>query len=125
MAAPAERHADAVKALAALMDADSLLMGVALTPAFSGSVRVGDLRPIVEALHENLPSLKRVVEEYDAEKAQVADDAYQHGYADGCKVQAKRRAEEAVLVAADRVREAYEAMMEGRDIGHLAEWERS
>lgn len=34
-----------------------------------------------------------------------------------------RRAEP-VLVAADRIREAYEAMMEGRDVGRLAEWER-
>jgi hypothetical protein len=30
---------------------------------------------------------------------------------------------EAVLVAADRVREAYEAMMDGRDVGWLADWQ--
>jgi hypothetical protein len=30
---------------------------------------------------------------------------------------------EAVLVAADRLREAYEAMIEGRDIGWLPDWQ--
>lgn len=30
---------------------------------------------------------------------------------------------EAVLVAADRLREAYEAMIEGRDVGWLPDWQ--
>lgn len=43
-----------------------------------------------------------------------------------CEELAQVRAElaraESVLVAADRVREAYEAMLDGRDIGRLADW---
>jgi hypothetical protein len=32
-------------------------------------------------------------------------------------------AQEAVLVAADRLAEAYAAMLEGRDVGYLPEWQ--
>jgi hypothetical protein len=38
------------------------------------------------------------------------------------KAEAELRKAEPVLVAADRIREAYEAMMEGRDVGRLADW---
>jgi hypothetical protein len=40
------------------------------------------------------------------------------------QMRAELRSAEPVLVAADRVREAYEAMIEGRDVGRLPEWER-
>lgn len=77
---PADRQADAERALAALMDADALLFGLAASPA--RQVGVATLRPIVDALHESLPALQRVVEVHDEEKAQVADDAYQKGRRD-------------------------------------------
>lgn len=79
----AGRQTDAEKAVAALIDADTLLFGIAATPAVSGRVSVSSLSPIINALHENLPSLRRVVEEHDAEKAEVADAAYGQGYAAG------------------------------------------
>jgi hypothetical protein len=41
------------------------------------------------------------------------------------RLRAELAKQEAVLVAADRVREAYEAMIEGRNIGRLPEWQAS
>lgn len=38
------------------------------------------------------------------------------------ELEAERERAEAVLVAADRVKEAYDAMIEGRDVGFLPDW---
>jgi hypothetical protein len=48
--------------------------------------------------------------------------AYQGAVERAEKAEAELRKAEPVLVAADRIREAYEAMMEGRDVGRLADW---
>lgn len=58
------------------------MFGVAFTPAHSGQVNVSSLKPVMEAISEALPSLKRVLEAHDEEKAEVADGAYAKGRAD-------------------------------------------
>jgi hypothetical protein len=43
--------------------------------------------------------------------------------AEAAELRERLRKVEPILVAADRVHEAYEAMLEGRDIGRLADWD--
>jgi hypothetical protein len=52
-----------------------------------------------------------------------AEEALRCAEQEAGRLRAELAKQEAVLVAADRVHEAYSAMLEGRDVGRLADWE--
>jgi hypothetical protein len=52
-----------------------------------------------------------------------AEEALRCAEQEAGRLRAELAKQEAVLVAADRVYEAYSAMLEGRDVGRLADWE--
>lgn len=73
------------RAMAAVEDLDTLMFGVAMTPARSGQVGVASLAPIVQALRDGLPALREAMAELQrlrssrgqsAARDRVSDDPF-------------------------------------------------